>query len=94
MADDEAEDAPSVELGSGVAVEGAPIARVTARLHYGIPVSDVEEREGDTTVRTPAGPRTVADLLSEVDETYFGRREDLEAALHEAAGTGPIPTEE
>lgn len=94
MAEDEADEAPTVELGTGATVEGAPIARVAARLHYGIPLSDVEDREGETTVRTPDGPCTVAALLADVDETYFGRREDLERALREAAGTGPIPTEE
>lgn len=94
MAEDEAENGPAVELGDGAPVEGAPIARVSARLHYGIPLSEVERREGDTVVRTPDGPREVGTLLAEVDETYFARREDLEDALRAAAGHGPVPTEE
>lgn len=92
MAEDDED--PVVELGEGEPVEGAPLARVTARLHYGIPRSDVDRREGDTVVRTPDGPRAVGDLLESVDETYFARREDLEGALREAAGRGPVPTDD
>lgn len=95
MADEDAEtEGPAVELGDHQPVEGAPIARVAARLHYGIPRSDVERREGETVVRTPEGPQTVSALLETVDATYFARREDLEGALREAAGRGPIPTGE
>jgi hypothetical protein len=92
MADDE-EDAPAVELGSGASVEGAPLARVSARLHYGIEHSEVERREGDAVIRTPDGPRELADVLAEVEETYFPTREAFEAAVREVVGHGPVPTE-
>lgn len=92
--DDEEADALDVELGEGASVEGAPPARVFARLHYGITVSDIERREGDTVVRTPDGPRELGDILADVDETYFERREELAAAVRETVGTGPVPTDE
>lgn len=92
--DDAEEDAPAVELGEGAAVEGAPPARVLARLHFGIEASEVERREGDTVVRTPDGPRELGDVLAAVDETYFPRREALAEAVRETIGTGPVPTDE
>lgn len=93
MADDEAEDeGPVVELGDGDAVEGAPLERVTARLYYGIEKSEVERREGDTTIRTPDGPRELGDILTETDETYFDTRRALEEAVEAVVGTGPVPT--
>jgi hypothetical protein len=94
MSDDESEDAePAVELGSGPDVEGAPLSRVTARLTWGIEHSTVVDREGDTTIRTPDGPRGLADVLSEIDETYFADRHDFEDAVRGVIGTGPVPTE-
>ncbi|WP_160133447.1 DUF5789 family protein [Halococcus salsus] len=96
MADDEAdeeeENEPVVELGEGNAVEGAPLARVAARLTWGISRSDLERRVGDIEIRTPDGPRTVSDALSDVDITYFERRQEFEASVREAVGTGPVPT--
>ncbi len=58
MSDDESEEeeAPAVELGEGPDVEGAPLARVSARLTWGIEHSTIVEREGETTIRTPDGP--------------------------------------
>lgn len=93
MADDE-ESEPIVELGEGEPVEGAPIARITSRLHYGIPKSEVVRREGEKRIRTPDGPRELSDVLGETDETYFPRQQDLTATVREIIGTGPVPTAE
>jgi hypothetical protein len=93
--DEEAEDeGPAVELGEGEAVEGAPLARVASRLHYAIEKSEVERREGETTIRTPDGPRELGDVLAETDEVYFDTRQSFESAVREVIGTGPVPTEE
>lgn len=96
MADDsdEDEEAPAVELGEGADVEGAPLARVSARLLWGIEKSTVVEREGDTTIRTPDGPRDLGDVLEAVDETYFDTRQAFEDAVRAEIGTGPVPTAE
>lgn len=91
---DEEEEGPAIPLGEGEAVEGAPLARVTSRLHYAIGKSDVVRREGDTVVRTPDGPRTLESVLNESDEVYFDTRQALESALRDVIGTGPIPTNE
>jgi hypothetical protein len=96
MADEDSdeEDEPAVALGEGEPVEGAPLARVSARLMYGIERSTVIEREGETTVRTPDGPRELADVLEDVEEPYFSTRQEFEHAVQEAVGTGPVPTTE
>jgi hypothetical protein len=96
MADEDSddEDEPAVTLGEGEPVEGAPLARVSARLMYGIERSTVIEREGETTVRTPDGPRELADVLEDVEEPYFSTRQEFEHAVQEAVGTGPVPTTE
>ncbi|MBX0321756.1 hypothetical protein EGH21_01800 [Halomicroarcula sp. F13] len=91
--DDSEEEAPAVELGSGPDVEGAPLARVTARLTWGIEHSTVVDREGDTTIRTPDGPQELAEVMDDVDEPYFADRHEFEAAVREVVGTGPVPTE-
>jgi hypothetical protein len=95
MSDDESEEeeAPAVELGDGPDVEGAPLARVSARLTWGIEHSTIVDREGDTTIRTPDGPRELADVLEDVDVPYFADRHEFEAAVREVIGTGPVPTE-
>lgn len=97
MADDESdedeEEGPAVELGEGERVEGAPLARVAARLHYGIARSDVVRREGDTLVRTAEGPRELRDLLEASDETFFPTRQDLVDAVQDVVDTAPVPTE-
>lgn len=92
--EDEEEEGPVVELGEGADVEGAPLARITVRFHYGIEKSEVVRREGDTPIRTPAGPRELGDVLAESDETYFPRRQALERAVREEIGHGPVPTDE
>ncbi|QLH77540.1 hypothetical protein HZS55_09625 [Halosimplex rubrum] len=93
MADDDSdEEAPAVELGEGEPVEGAPLARVTSRLNWGAAHSDIVEREGDSTIRTPDGPRDLADVMDEVDTPYFETRQEFTGAVREVVGTGPIPT--
>ncbi len=89
MADDEE---PAVTLGEGNPVEGAPLARVSARLMWGIEHSTVVEREGDTVVRTPDGPRELREILADVDEPYFATRREFEDAVREVVGAGPVPT--
>lgn len=96
MAEEESEEGegagPAVELGSGEPVEGAPLERVTARLHYGIELGEVRRREGETVIRTPEGPRELSDVLSETDETYFPTRQALETAVRDVVGRGPVQT--
>lgn len=89
MADD---DDTAVELGEGNPVEGAPLARVSARLMWGIEKSAVLEREGDTVIRTPDGPRTLADVLEAVDQPYFSTQREFEDAVRAVIGSGPVPT--
>lgn len=94
MSDDDSDDAtPAVELGEGPDVDGAPLSRVTARLTWGIEHSTVVDREGETTIRTPDGPRTLADVMDEVDETYFSDRHEFEEKIRAVIGTGPVQTE-
>ena len=90
-ADEESEE-PAVELGEGEPVEGAPVARVASRLHYAIEKSEVVRREGDTTIRTPDGPRELSAVLEESDEVYFDTRQSFVDAVRAVVGTGPVPT--
>ncbi|PSQ40745.1 hypothetical protein BRD14_07865 [Halobacteriales archaeon SW_5_68_122] len=85
---------PAVELGEGKPVEGAPAARVASRLHYAIEKSEVVRREGDTTIRTPDGPRELGDVLEESEEVYFDTRQSFVDAVRAGVGTGPVPTAE
>ncbi|MDR9429481.1 MAG: DUF5789 family protein [Natronomonas sp.] len=89
--DDEAE-GPAVPLGAGESVEGAPLARVSSRLHYAIGKREIARREGDTVIRTPDGPRELASVLEETDEVYFDTRRAFEAAVQDVVGVGPVPT--
>lgn len=93
MADDDA-DEPEVSLGAKTPVEGAPLTRVSARLMWGIEKSHIVEREGETTIRTPDGPRQLGEILESVDQTYFADRQEFEAAVRDVIGTGPVPTAE
>ncbi|WP_267161899.1 DUF5789 family protein [Halovenus salina] len=86
------EDDSGIELGEGEPVEGAPLARVSARLMWGIEKSTVVDREGETPIRTPDGPRPLADILDDVDRTYFDTRQTFHEAVEPAVGTGPVPT--
>jgi hypothetical protein len=90
--DDEAE--PAVELGEGEPVEGAPLARVASRLTWPQEASKVREKEGDATIRTPDGPRTLDSILDAVDETYFDTRQTFLSTVRSEIGTAPIPTAE
>ncbi len=90
--DDDSEDEPAVSLGEGSAVAGAPLARVAERLMWGIEKSEIDAREGDTTIRTPDGPRKLSEILDELDQTYFATRQDFIDAVESAIGTGPVPT--
>lgn len=92
MADDEEEEEPAVELGEGDPVEGAPLSRISARFMWGLEKSEIERREGDTEIRTPDGPTPLAELLADVDSTYFATRQEFEAAVAEVTGDGPVPT--
>jgi hypothetical protein len=95
MSDDTDEEAePAVELGEGEPVEGAPLARVASRLTWPQEASGVRSKEGDATVRTPDGPRTVESILDAVDETYFDTRQTFLSEVRAEIGTGPIPTTE
>lgn len=95
MADEDSDDEePAIALGEGELVEGAPLARVSARLMYGIEKSTVIEREGETTVRTPKGPQELAAVLEDVDVPYFATRQEFESTVQEAMGAGPVPTAE
>ncbi|QDX39719.1 DUF5789 family protein [Salarchaeum sp. JOR-1] len=94
MADDEEDEGPAVELGEGEPVEGAPLARVSARLTWGLEKSEIARREGETAIRTPDGPRELAGVLDEVDSTYFSSRNDFETAVRGVVGTGVVPTTE
>jgi hypothetical protein len=90
--DEEAQEGPVVELGEGDPVEGAPLARIAARLHWPVQQSEVERREGDATVRTPDGPRELSAVLDAVGVTYFESRREFVDAVRDVIGTGPIPT--
>lgn len=92
MADDEEDEGPVVELGEGDTVEGAPLARVASRLTWGAKHSEIVDREGETTVRTPDGPRELADVMADVDVPYFETRQEFTDAVREVIGTGPVPT--
>lgn len=93
MSDDDKSEEPAVTLGAKQAVEGAPLARVTARLMWGIEQSAIREREGETLVRTPEGPTELGELLDNVDTTYFSTRQEFESAVREVIGDGPVPTQ-
>lgn len=93
MTDDEDSEEPAVTLGTQRTVEGAPLARVSARLMWGIEKSAVRDREGDTPIRTPDGPRELGEILDSVDQQYFATRQEFEDALGEVIGDGPVPVE-
>jgi hypothetical protein len=96
MADetDDTDGEPTVELGDREPVEGAPLARVASRLTWPQEASSVRRKEGDATIRTPDGPRDLADVLGAVDETYFDTRQTFLDEVRSVIGRGPIPTAE
>lgn len=94
MADEEDSEEPAVVLGEKTPVEGAPLARISARLMWGIEKSAIVEREGETPIRTPSGPRELGDIMAEVDSTYFATRQEFEEAVQAVIGDGPVPAAE
>jgi hypothetical protein len=92
MADDEDSDEPAVTLGTGTPVEGAPLARIASRLTWPQERSRVRQKEGDAVIRTPEGGRDLADILEDVDVSYFDSRQEFVRAVEAVIGTGPIPT--
>ena len=90
--DSDDESTPTVQLGDGRAVEGAPIARVAARLAWPQTESDILEKFGDTDIRTPDGPQSLATILESVDDTYFDRRQTFVAAVRDVIGREPVAT--
>ena len=93
MSDDE-DNEPAVELGEHTPVEGAPLARVSSRLHWPVAASEIDRKEGETVIRTPDGPRELSAVLEAVDETYFERSQAFEAAVRDVIGRGPVQTAE
>jgi hypothetical protein len=94
MADDEdTEDDLAVELGEGEPVRGAPLARVASRLTWPIEASEIRRKEGQVKVRTQTGARPIADVLAEVDVTYFESRQEFVNEARDAIGVGPVLTE-
>ncbi|MFB6122742.1 MAG: DUF5789 family protein [Haloferacaceae archaeon] len=94
MADEAESEGPVVELGEGEPVEGAPLARVASRLTWPQENSSVREKEGDAVVRTPDGPRDLADVLDQTDETYFESRQHFVSEVRDVVGSGPVQTAE
>lgn len=95
MAEDtDEEEGPAVELGEADPVEGAPLARVASRLTWAIEKSEVARKEGDAVVRTPDGPRELAEILEEVEVPYFEDRQEFVDAVRDVVGYGPVPTAE
>jgi hypothetical protein len=92
--DDEESEEPAVELGERTPVEGAPLARIASRLTWPQEASKVRGKEGDAVIRTPAGPRELAGLLDECDETYFESRQQFVRTIRAVAGDGPVQTAE
>lgn len=94
MADeDEEEDEPAVDLGTGPEVPGAPLARVAARQTWPKEKSEIVERDGDVQIRSAEGPIDLADLLSDVEDTYFASERHFTEAVRERLATGPVATE-
>lgn len=90
--DEEAEAEPTVELGEGPPVEGAPLARVASRLTWPKAKSDVVRKEGDAVVRTPDGPRELSEVLEAVETTYFDTRQTFVDDVEAVVGRGPVET--
>lgn len=95
MSDSEEEaDEPAVELGEGPSVDGAPLARVVARQTWPKEKSEIVARDGDIPIRSADGPIPLADLLVDVDDTYFGTEQQFLEAVRSQLPPGPVLTEE
>ncbi|WP_253736289.1 DUF5789 family protein [Halohasta salina] len=91
--DDEADAEPTVQLGDGRAVDGAPVARIAARLTWPQTKSDILTKVGETEIRTPDGPQRLDELLEPVETTYYDRRQTFVEAVFEEIGHEPVATE-
>ena len=89
MSDDD-ESTPTVQLGDGRAVEGAPVARIASRLTWPQKESDILEKFGETEIRTPDGPEPLGDILDSVETTYFDRRQTFVNAVLDVIGREPV----
>lgn len=92
--EDDAEEGPVVPLGDGEDVEGAPLARVVSRLHWGMSKGEIAEREGTTVIRTADGPQELGTILDDVETPYFESRREFTEAVRSQIGVGPIPSGE
>ena len=92
MSDDD-ESTPTVQLGEGRAVEGAPVARIAARLTWPQTKSDIIQKFGDSEIRTPDGPEPLSDVLESIETTYFDRRQTFVTAVFDVIGREPVATE-
>ncbi len=80
----------SAATGETPSVQGAPLARVAARLSWPIEAETIRTREGDTLIRTTSGSQSVATCLDEIDVDYFASREEFLRAFRPIVGTGPV----
>lgn len=91
---EDAEDAePAVELGEGADVSGAPLSQLAARLTWPMEKSAIIDRLGDEEIRTADGPVSLATVIEDVDDTYFGSRQHFVEAIREHLPDGPVSTE-
>lgn len=93
MSEEDEDEAPAVTLGAAVEVEGAPLARVVSRLHWGMSKGEIRDREGSTVIRTPDGPRELGAVLDDVATPYFESRREFVEAVRQETGVGPVPTD-
>lgn len=92
--DEDENEGPVVELGDETPVEGQPLARVASRLTWPREGSRLLEKEGDAVIRTPSGPRTLSDVLDDVDSSYFETRKEFVNEVKSVVGTGPVETKQ
>lgn len=90
----EEETEPTVELGEGRDIEGAPLARVASRQTWPQQASRIRRKEEGTTIRTPTGPRKLEEVLAATEMTYFASRQEFYDEIESVIGIGPVqPTE-
>lgn len=95
MAEEEEEhEEPTIELGEDASVDGAPVGRIAARLSWPRGKGAVIDQEGETEIRTAEGPRTLAEILEDVENPYFATRQEFVHGVREVVGYGPVPTTE
>lgn len=90
---DEDED-PAVALGEETPVAGAPLARIAARYTWPIEKSEIRARDGETEIRTAAGPMSLGSVLDDVDDSYFATRRHFVTAVRDQLPHGSIPEAE